>query len=306
MNKSLVTIAIPAYKAEFLKEAISSALNQTYSNIELVIIDDNSPENIDSIIKEFNDSRIHYYKNAINLGKEDPSKNWNKCLEYANGEYFALLCDDDTYEPNFVKEMLELANMHFDIKVFRSRVKTINENNQVINWYPSSPMFETSLDYMYQKLCGFRRQTISEFFYCTDYIKKLGGFVNMPCAWTADFLSVLYFSQERGIISTQNILVNYRCSKKNISSSHTDAVTKFNALLLFRKKINGYISSLEQQNQQNLLKDALYLAMFSEIVGLCSATSLINICRIFIKGGFPRKWILFIIVNKIGSFGKHK
>ena len=66
MNKSLVTIAIPAYKVEFLKEAISSALNQTYSNIELVIIDDNSPENIDSIIKEFNDSRIHYYKNAIN------------------------------------------------------------------------------------------------------------------------------------------------------------------------------------------------------------------------------------------------
>ena len=88
-TNALVTIAIPAYKATFLKEAISSALNQTYTNIELIIVDDHSPENIEGITKGFNDSRIQYFRNTINLGKDDPSKNWNKCLEYAKGEYFA-------------------------------------------------------------------------------------------------------------------------------------------------------------------------------------------------------------------------
>ena len=53
MPLPLVTIAIPAYKSTFLRETISSALKQTYSNIELIVVDDNSPENIDSIIKEF-------------------------------------------------------------------------------------------------------------------------------------------------------------------------------------------------------------------------------------------------------------
>ena len=111
MSNELVTIAIPAYKATFLRKAISSALKQTYSNIELIVVDDCSPENLESITKEFNDSRICYYKNTTNLGKNDPSKNWNKCLEYANGEFFALLCDDDTYEPTVVEEMLKLADV---------------------------------------------------------------------------------------------------------------------------------------------------------------------------------------------------
>jgi glycosyltransferase involved in cell wall biosynthesis len=302
----LVTIAIPAYKSTFLRETISSALKQTYSNIELIVVDDNSPENIDSIIKEFNDSRIHYYKNAINLGKEDPSKNWNKCLEYANGEYFALLCDDDTYEPTFIEEMIELAQIYPNVAVFRARVRTIDENNNLINWYPASPTFETCFDYMYQKMSGFRRQTISEFFYNTNYIKALAGYTNAPRAWTADSLSVYKFAWESGIASTQKILVNFRESSKNISSIYTDALAKLDALLLFRKKISDFISKLENQAEKKFLRDALYCCIFNEIVGMSSHSSLINICKIILKGGFPRKWALFILTQKIGTLGNRK
>lgn len=306
MPLPLVTIAIPAYKSTFLKEAVSSALRQTYSNIELIVVDDNSPENIDSIIQEFNDSRIYYYKNAINLGKEDPSKNWNKCLEYANGEYFALLCDDDTYEPTFIEEMIELAQIYPNVAVFRARVRTIDENNNLINWYPASPTFETCFDYMYQKMSGFRRQTISEFFYNTNYIKALAGYTNAPRAWTADSLSVYKFAWESGIASTQKILVNFRESSKNISSIYTDALAKLDALLLFRKKISDFISKLENQAEKKILRDALYCCIFNEIVGMSSHSSLINICKIILKGGFPRKWALFILTQKIGTLGNRK
>ena len=304
MPTPLVTIAIPAYKATFLKEAISSALNQTYTNIELIVVDDASPENIEEITKGFNDSRIRFYRNTTNLGKDDPSKNWNKCLEYAKGEYFALLCDDDTYEPTFVEKMLELAKVYPDIKVFRARAKTIDENDNTVNWYPSSPPFETCFDYMYQKLSGFRRQTISEFLYITDYIKNLGGYTNMPRAWTADLLSIFKFAQNNGIASTTNILVNFRDSSQNISSIAFDAIQKKDALLSFEKEINDYIYNLSDKKQAKILKDALYYFMFTEITILCSHASEVNIAKITLQGGFPRRWLLFIIAKKIGNLGK--
>lgn len=304
MEHSLVSIGIPAYKATFLKDTISSALNQTYTNIELIVVDDCSPENIEGITKTFNDPRIRYYRNTINLGKKDPSKNWNKCLEYANGEYFALLCDDDTYEPTFIEEMLALTKDYPDVKVFRARAKTIDENNNLLNWYPTSPTYETCIDYMYQKMFGFRQQTISEFLYKTAYIKSKGGYVNTPRAWTADSLSIFKFAWENGIASVPTILVNFRESSKNISSIYSDVLKKRDALIFFKSSIECYIESTPDINQKRILSDSLYYCLYREITGLCSKSSFFNIFRILFKGGFPRKWALFIFAKKIGNLGK--
>ena len=303
MSSPLVTIAIPAYKADFLKEAISSALNQTYSNIELVVVDDCSPEGISGIVNGFDDSRIRYFRNEINIGTKDPSLNWNRCLEYARGDFFALLCDDDIYEPTFVEKMLELRQKYQDVKVFRARAQTINENGQITNWYPSAPTFETCFDYMYQRLSGYRLQTISEFFYDTEYIKGLGGFSNTPRAWAADALSVFKLAWENGIASTQNFLVSFRGSKKNISSVKSDSLEKRDALFIFKKEINGFLQQLDNPTHKKLLENALYYFMYVELVGLCARASLCNILRIVFKGGFPKRWIIFIVVQKISSLG---
>lgn len=303
-SQPLVTIAIPAYKADFLREAISSALNQSYSNIELIVVDDSSPENIDDIVKEFNDFRIRYYRNKENIGAKDPSINWNKCLEYAKGIFFALLCDDDTYEPTFVEKMLELANAYSNVKVFRARAKTIDDKNHTVNWYPSAPAFETGFDYMYQKLSGFRRQTISEFLYRTDYIRELGGYTNMPRAWTSDTLSIFKFAWENGIASVPTILVNFRESSKNISSIYSDVLKKRDALIFFKSSIECYIESTPDINQKRILSDSLYYCLYREITSLCAKSSFFNIFRILLKGGFPRKWALFIFAKKIGNLGK--
>ena len=304
MEHPLVSIGIPAYKAAFLKDAISSVLDQTYSNIELIVVDDDSPDNIETIVQKFTDSRIHYYRNAVNLGKEDPSKNWNECLEHANGEYFALLCDDDSYEPSFVEEMLELSRKFPDVKVFRARARTVDENNNLLNWYPTSPTYETCIDYMYQKMFGFRQQTISEFLYKTAYIKSKGGYVNTPRAWTADSLSIFKFAWENGIASVQTILVNFRESSKNISSIYSDVLKKRDALIFFKSSIECYIESTPDISQKKILSDSLYYCLYREITGLCAKSSFFNIFRILLKGGFPRKWALFIFAKKIGNLGK--
>lgn len=214
----LVSIAIPVYKGRFLADAITSVLRQSYKNIEVIIVNDKSPDNIIDIVESFDDDRIHFYENATNVGSVDPAINWNKCIEYSNGDFFALLCDDDVYKETFVEEMLAMANKFPLCNVFRARAEFVDTDGLTTDLYPSSPLWESMEDYMWHVLNGFRRQTISEFLYRTDCLKKLNGFVNLPQAWVADYVSVFKLSKEGGIASSSKILVSFRMSGQNISS----------------------------------------------------------------------------------------
>ena len=65
------SFVLPAYKARFFREAIESILNQTYSEFELIIVNDASPEDLDSIVNSYSDERIRYYRNKENIGGRD-------------------------------------------------------------------------------------------------------------------------------------------------------------------------------------------------------------------------------------------
>ena len=56
----LFSILLPTYKCQYLKECIDSILGQTYPNWELIIVNDASPEDIDSVVQSYADERIHY------------------------------------------------------------------------------------------------------------------------------------------------------------------------------------------------------------------------------------------------------
>jgi len=68
-NQPLVSIVTPTYnRPEYLKLALISAVQQTYKNIEIIVSDNCSPQNPESIIKSFEDSRIRFVRNQSNLG----------------------------------------------------------------------------------------------------------------------------------------------------------------------------------------------------------------------------------------------
>lgn len=93
------SFVLPAYKTGFIKEAIDSILEQTYKDFELIIINDASPEDLNSIVNTYCDERIRYYVNEKNVGGKDLVSQWNHCLQYAVGEYVILASDDDVYFP---------------------------------------------------------------------------------------------------------------------------------------------------------------------------------------------------------------
>lgn len=110
MNRPLVSIIIPVYNgANYVAEAIESAINQTYKNIEVIVINDGSTDNgkTDEVIRKYQ-SKIKYIKkenggvaSALNLG-----------IKEMNGEYFSWLSHDDKYELDKVEKQINLLNKY--------------------------------------------------------------------------------------------------------------------------------------------------------------------------------------------------
>ena len=249
-----VSVGIPAYKPEFLSEAIASVLAQTYEDWELIVVDDCSPADIKGIVDKFNDPRISYYRNEQNLGAEDPSYNWNKCVSYASGEYFCLLCDDDIYDPTFLEEMLMLAEQFPACDVFHARGQLIDAKGKFISKYPSSPLWESCEDLIWHNTRGMRYQTISEWMIRRTHIVKCDGYVHFPCAWSADTASIYRFSVKGGIVSSYKTLMTFRRSGINISThSYKNLIPKLDALLMAREFAMAII--MENGMDQQLLAD---------------------------------------------------
>ena len=113
--KSKVSILIPVYNREkYIKEAVLSALNQTYKDIEIVIVDNRSTDNTWEILKDLakNDQRIKIFQNETNIG---PVKNWKRCIDEATGEYGKILWSDDLIASNFLEKTILFLEKNDDI-----------------------------------------------------------------------------------------------------------------------------------------------------------------------------------------------
>ena len=100
----LVSIVLPTYKrAHVLPVAIRSVLHQTYGNIELIVIDDNSPDATRDVVAAFDDPRIRYVRNEPNLKLP---RALNRGFSLARGEYLTWTSDDNLYAPDAIAKMV--------------------------------------------------------------------------------------------------------------------------------------------------------------------------------------------------------
>ncbi len=106
----LVSILIPVYNREvFIKQTITSAINQSYTNIEIVVVDNSSTDGTWDIVMSMSeqDHRIKAFRNEKNIG---PVRNWRRCLDESKGEYAKILWSDDLIDVDFVKKCMELMD----------------------------------------------------------------------------------------------------------------------------------------------------------------------------------------------------
>lgn len=109
----LVSILMPVYKtATYLQEAIDSILSQSFSDFELIVLNDCSPDNAEDILDIYDDPRIVRYRGAENQGL---SNVLNIGLDMAKGEYIARMDSDDISLPNRLKTQVDYLESHPDI-----------------------------------------------------------------------------------------------------------------------------------------------------------------------------------------------
>lgn len=137
MIDGLVSIIMPSWNTEnFIAESIQSVLAQTYTNWELIIIDDCSTDNTDSVVESFlEDKRIKYRHNKKNLGA---ALTRNYGLREARGEWVAFLDSDDLWMPEKLEKQIKFMKAH-GYGLSYTEYEKIDEESKTLGIYVSGP-----------------------------------------------------------------------------------------------------------------------------------------------------------------------
>ena len=130
-----VTIGLPVFNGErYLRKALDSILNQTYTDFELIISDNASTDSTSLICSEYasRDTRIRYYSNRQNLGA---AKNHNLVFHRALGEYFKWAAYDDILAPHFVEECVKILDNNSSVILCHCQTGRINEKGELLDIY---------------------------------------------------------------------------------------------------------------------------------------------------------------------------
>lgn len=127
-NRPEISVLIPVYNTEekHLRECIESILNQTFKDFELIILNDGSSNNVEEVIKSYDDKRILYYKNEKTEGI---TKSRNKLLSLASGKYIAIQDHDDISFPHRFEKEYEFLEEHKDISIISAWIEVFSEIN---------------------------------------------------------------------------------------------------------------------------------------------------------------------------------
>lgn len=131
MEKPLVSVTVLVYNGEnTIRKTIDSILNQTYQNIEVILVDDASTDQSRNIIDSYDDVRIK---------REYLDRNHNICyagnfaFDKSKGKYIAIIGHDDLWEPDKIEKQVEYLESHEDVAVCFTRVDIIDENDNIVN-----------------------------------------------------------------------------------------------------------------------------------------------------------------------------
>ena len=132
----LVSIIMPSWNTErFIAETIQSVIDQTYTNWELLIVDDCSTDNTDEVVASFKDERIKYFHNEKNSGA---ALTRNKAMREAKGEWIAFLDSDDLWTPEKLEHQIDFMKKNGYTLSFTEYEK-IDEESNPLNIYVSGP-----------------------------------------------------------------------------------------------------------------------------------------------------------------------
>mgnify|MGYP000713358921 FL=1 len=206
MVDGLVSIIMPSWNtARFIRESIDSVRNQTYTNWELLIVDDCSTDNTDEIVASYSDERIRYFKNEKNSGA---ALTRNRAMREARGEWIAFLDSDDLWTTEKLERQLQFMKENNYVFSYHEYVK-IDEESKPLNIYVSGPEVVTK-----HKMYNYGYPGCLTFMYSA---KAMGLIQIKDIKKNNDYAILLKLCKKADCYLLKENLAEYRIRKKSIS-----------------------------------------------------------------------------------------
>lgn len=213
----LVSIGIPTYNRanSYLKQALRSAVNQTYKNIEIIVSDNCSPDNTESIVKEFNDPRIRYCKQKENIGALNNS---NFCLEQSQGTYFLMLFDDDLIDNDFISTCMDAVKYHSEPGIILTGARVIDSEGNVLNTKYNTVSGYSTADFILAWFDGKVPLYLCSTLFNTKRLKQLGG-LHSKTNHYEDVVAYVQLAAKYGRVDVFDIKASFRRHDSNMGDA---------------------------------------------------------------------------------------
>lgn len=228
MDNKKVSVICPTFNCErFVLKTIESVLNQSYSNIELIVVDDHSSDKTVEIIKSISDKRIKLIVNEKNSGA---AFSRNAALKEATGDYVAFLDGDDIWLDNKLSTQISfMINNKYDFTY--TDYELIDEDDKRLNIYYTGPKKVTykkflRIDYIGTSTVIYKKSIYPSLQIPNDIYKR-----NDDALW-------LTLSKHADCYRMPGIYSQYRRSTKSISAGKKSKLYKYHVILY--KKMYGF------------------------------------------------------------------
>lgn len=145
LEKKIEIFVLTYNRKLFLTNCLKSLLNQTYKNIKIIIIDNKSDYDIESLVKSFKAENIQLIINSTNVGS---AESFNIALSKVSADYVMFFHDDDALPPYFVEKQIELIRSHPETAFVCSTVNIIQNSDEILNF---EPVVDLDYDIFYKK-----------------------------------------------------------------------------------------------------------------------------------------------------------
>ncbi|HZG86176.1 glycosyltransferase family 2 protein [Paenibacillus sp.] len=182
-DNMLISVAVPTLnRCAYLREALESILSQTYTNIEVIVSNNQSTDETREFLDLIRDPRVAVFHHEKRLSMVE---NWNFCLSKSSGVYFLLLSDDDFLDAKFIEECISAINRlrveeKEDISVIYGNVITVDTHGMQLYSRKNESITEPELGWQF--LAGWFRENrnvqLCSTLFETEQLKAIGGFTS--------------------------------------------------------------------------------------------------------------------------------
>lgn len=270
----LVSIIVPTLnRPDYLKITLNSIFTQTYLNIEVIISDNGSKEDIQHIIHtmEKGGKNVIFRRNESTVPIND---HINQCIEYANGKYWIIISDDDLISPNFIEELVKLLELNpkCNVGISATRIIDIDGNKKydmpVPNWE-----YKNGLTFVMEWLYGNKELPCATFFSMflrRKIFQDLGEFPNFSDGNNSDNMVFLFAAIQGEVAFSKNSIFYYRFSNSSygLNTPYGSLARSSHDFKHYMNTNSAFIKALKQiplNKQRMIVRGVKYMLAYQYI-----------------------------------------